>query len=436
MPVLALSEAVDLVALQEALPIRYPALLETGGMAGWDVLFALPRQIESFYPAQIDTVFARLEQLWQREQCGASDELGSLPFRGGWFVYLGYEMLHALEPGVPAPVQTGSFPCATLMRIPAAVLHDHIHQQTWLFAECDDDLVAMRQDIARLRPLARPTWQVEQLEEEDEHQFMDGVAAIQRYICAGDVFQVNLSRRWRGRVSAGTTPSMLYRALRQVNPAPFGGMVRLDDRHAIISSSPERLVSVRSGRVLTRPIAGTYARSQDPAQDANIKQALLAHPKERAEHVMLVDLERNDLGRVCQPGSVQVEVLMAVSSYAFVHHIESTVAGALQAGKSPVDVLRALFPGGTITGCPKVRTMQIVRELESSPRGAYTGSMGYINRDGDMDMNILIRSIMLNDRAIEFSAGAGIVADSVAQRELAETRAKALGMMRALDILS
>ncbi|MEW6591707.1 MAG: chorismate-binding protein, partial [Pseudomonadota bacterium] len=168
-------------------------------------------------------------------------------------------------------------------------------------------------------------------------------------------------------------------------------------------------------------------------EDAALRARLEAHPTERAEHVMLVDLERNDLGRVCEPGSVEVAALMEIASYRHVHHIESTVRGRLRAGMRVFDVLRATFPGGTITGCPKVRTMQIIQELEQAPRRSYTGSVGYINRDGSFDFNILIRSFLLRDRALAFRAGAGIVADSVAARELDETRAKARGLLRALE---
>jgi anthranilate synthase component 1 len=201
---------------------------------------------------------------------------------------------------------------------------------------------------------------------------------------------------------------------------------------AVLSSSPERLIKIQRGMVSTRPIAGTYPRSNDPGQDRAWSRELLAHPKERAEHVMLIDLERNDLGRVCQPGSMQVSELMALESYRHVHHIVSEVRGKLRADVTPGQVIRAVFPGGTITGCPKVRCMQIIAELEQAPRGAYTGSMGYLNRDGSMDLNILIRTMVQDGRHVRLRAGAGVVADSNPERELAETRAKARGMLAAL----
>jgi anthranilate synthase component 1 len=193
---------------------------------------------------------------------------------------------------------------------------------------------------------------------------------------------------------------------------------------------------IQNGDISTRPIAGTRARQGTAEQDRHDTAELVAHPKERAEHIMLIDLERNDLGRVCEAGSVAVDEYMVTESYAHVHHIVSNVRGRLRADRSPVDALRALFPGGTITGCPKVRCMQIIAELEGEGRGAYTGSLGWLGTDGDADFNILIRTLTLRDDLIELRAGAGIVADSVPERELEETRAKARGMLRAFGVAS
>jgi anthranilate synthase component I len=196
-----------------------------------------------------------------------------------------------------------------------------------------------------------------------------------------------------------------------------------------LSSSPERLARVDGRRIDTRPIAGTRPRSLRPGGDIAEMTELAAHPKERAEHVMLIDLERNDLGRVCEPGSVRVDELMSIESYAHVHHIVSNVSGQLRADVTPVGALRAVFPGGTITGVPKFRCMQIIAELEGMGRGAYTGSLGFLGRDGAMDLNILIRTMTVMGRKVELRAGAGIVADSDPQRELEETRAKARGLL-------
>jgi anthranilate synthase component 1 len=197
-------------------------------------------------------------------------------------------------------------------------------------------------------------------------------------------------------------------------------------------ASPERLVEVRGREVQTRPIAGTRPRSALSETDHAFSSELLAHPKERAEHIMLIDLERNDLGRIAVPGSVRVSELMVLESYATVHHIVSNVRALRRADTTPADIVRAVFPGGTITGCPKVRCMEIIAELEATGRGAYTGSMGYLNRDGNMDLNILIRTMVRSGEKLRWRAGAGIVADSVPGLELEETRAKARGIIAAV----
>ena len=246
------------------------------------------------------------------------------------------------------------------------------------------------------------------------------------------MFQVNLSRGWRAHFEAGLDPARLYARLRAANPAPFAGLYA-GAGWAVVSASPERLVSVRGDVVETRPIAGTRPRFPGDDDAARVRE-LIGHPKERAEHVMLVDLERNDLGRVCVGGSVEVDELMTVESYAHVHHIVSNVCGVRAPGASPVDVLRAVFPGGTITGCPKVSCMRIIAAQEGIGRGAYTGAMGWLNRDGDMDLNILIRTAEVEGDVLRFRTGAGIVLRSEPLQELAETRAKARGLLRALGV--
>ena len=258
------------------------------------------------------------------------------------------------------------------------------------------------------------------------------MARVLDYLAAGDVFQVNLSRGWRARFDAPLSPGALFQRLRTNNPAPFAGIFGTATG-SVVSASPERLVSVHGRDVATRPIAGTRPRFEGDDDAARIRE-LVGHPKERAEHVMLIDLERNDLGRICEPGSVVVDELMTVESYAHVHHIVSNVRGRLRADVGPGQAIAAVFPGGTITGCPKVRCIQIIAELEGVGRGAYTGAMGWLNRDGDMDLNILIRSAEVEADSVRFRTGAGIVIDSDPRRELDETRAKAKGMLRALGI--
>ncbi len=436
MPVIQLPGTPDLLGLHAANPLRYPYLLQTLGCPGWDILFAFPGQSQIFPSdptGQEKTFFPMLDEEWRKAARPSDSGEARLPFHGGWFVYLGYELLHQLEPSVTVKQQASEFPLAALTRISAAIMVDHTEGQTYLFAEeaCSHLLEDLRTDLSGVAEYMGNPVKVDELEEEDEQIFLQGVAEIKRYILEGDVFQVNLARQWRASIEHQVSAADVYARLRESNPAPFAGIADFG-QHQIISSSPERLAKVRDGVIETRPIAGTHPRAPLAEEDELLRRQLIASPKERAEHIMLVDLERNDLGRVCEPGSIEVSELMAVCSYTHVHHIESSVRGRLRENTTPSEVMRALFPGGTITGCPKVRTMQIISELEPSPRCAYTGSMGYLNLDGSMDINILIRSFMLEGDALTFKAGAGIVADSDPLRELAETRAKAKGLLRAL----
>jgi anthranilate synthase component 1 len=271
------------------------------------------------------------------------------------------------------------------------------------------------------------------LQEEDPARFRDAVLHAKAHIEAGDIYQANLSREWRLETGDGVDLPALYENLRHCNPAPFAAWARFADLD-VLSSSPERLVRVHDGRIEARPIAGTRPRSRRAGGDSVETEAMLTNAKERAEHVMLIDLERNDLGRVCRAGSVRVSEFMIAESYQHVHHIVSNVEGELLDGITPAQVIRAVFPGGTITGCPKVRCMQIIGDIEGQPRGAYTGSLGYLNRDGSLDLNILIRSFQQRAGILSLRAGAGIVADSDWERELAETRAKARGLLSALGV--
>jgi len=278
------------------------------------------------------------------------------------------------------------------------------------------------------------TLRIISVREEEPGAYLARVVRAKEYVRAGDVYQANLSRPWDVTVrAAGGLPAAaaLYQRLRAANPAPFAALAQWQGV-AIVSSSPERLVRVIGRHIDTRPIAGTRPRSRRPGDDAREMTELAAHPKERAEHIMLIDLERNDLGRVCEAGSVRVDELMTIESYTHVHHIVSNVSGVLRPEVTPVGALRAVFPGGTITGVPKFRCMQIIAELEGAGRGAYTGSLGYLTPDGRLDLNILIRTMTLQGEALQFRAGAGIVADSDPARELEETRAKARGLLAAL----
>jgi anthranilate synthase component 1 len=422
-----------LLSLHAAFPDRYPALFEStaaGNVARrFDILFAHPQgQLTSadgrFLPA--------LDRWFQQEQTAptASD----LPFTGGWLLYLGYELAAEIEPCLKLSMpEVGPVACA--IRIPAAIVHERESGHSWLVAEPGFEhlLETMAEDLRRAPALTAPstTLVVGTVAEDEPARFLLSVERALEYIAAGDVYQANLSRAWRARLHEGVRPQHLYQRLRETNPAPFSGIVQLDGI-TVVSSSPERLVSVRDGWVSTRPIAGTRPRGQTAAADIDLARELHAHPKERAEHVMLIDLERNDLGRICEAGTVSVDEFMTIESYAHVHHIVSNVRGRLRATATPGEVLAAVFPGGTITGCPKVRCMEIIAELEGTARGPYTGSLGYLNRDGSMDLNILIRTLEVAGDRLSLRAGAGIVADSNPERELAETRAKARGVLRAL----
>jgi anthranilate synthase component 1 len=444
----SLDPSLDLLALHRQAPSRYPVLLESSAhgtaQGRWDMLFAaggetlrLDRDgcVRDENDVLVDGPFlAALDRAWQRERVPRDEP--RWPFRGGWVVFLGYELAGEVEPILHLPHADGAMPVAYAMRSPAAVLRDHATGECFVVAESAhrewiDTIFADAIDAAVLPPL--PTWRAPTALEEDEPtRFTDGVERVLGHLAAGDVFQVNLSRGWRATFDAPLAPAALHARLREANPAPFAGLFA-GDGWAVVSSSPERLVSVRGDAVETRPIAGTRPRSPGDDEAARIRE-LVGHPKERAEHVMLIDLERNDLGRVCTPGSVEVDELMTVESYAHVHHIVSNVRGRLRADATPGDVLRAVFPGGTITGCPKVRCMQIIAALEGQGRGAYTGAFGWLNRDGDMDFNILIRSASLEGSTLRFRTGAGIVMDSDPQRELDETRAKARGLLRGLGV--
>ncbi|RMG58514.1 MAG: aminodeoxychorismate synthase component I [Gammaproteobacteria bacterium] len=419
----------DLLSLHALNPRRYPHLLQSVGGQGMDILFAFPDERLAFGPGQGADFLAALAE--RVHVAGHATGTGQgLPFAGGWFLFLGYELAAAIEPRLELPEDPDRLPVAMMEHCPAAFVRDD-SGRLWAVAPDRAHLEQMREDArAAPGPAEEPgPLALAGLEEEPPQRFLQGVERIRNYVREGDVFQVNLSRAWQGRLADEVDDVALFARLRATNPAPFAALATWDDR-AIVSSSPERLVRIQGERVETRPIAGTRPRGQNDAEDTGLSAELMAHPKERAEHVMLIDLERNDLGRVCRAGTVQVDELMVIESYAHVHHIVSNVSGVLQPGRGAADVIRAVFPGGTITGCPKVRCMEIIAELEGTGRGAYTGSLGWLGYNGDMDLNILIRTLVRTGRDIRFRTGAGIVHDSVPDRELAETRHKAEGLLR------
>lgn len=429
---LQLDRIPDLVQLHQAAPETYPYLLESsaGGNENsrYSILMAYPEQTTIQFPGEPSALDEIELDLTQSTDIGHPD----LPFVGGWFVYLAYEYTAYVEPTVDFYADQDQ-PLTVVARIPAAVIIDHQQESACIVSESrrSELLSKINTDISQLKVQQSTLPGLELLNEEGDQRYLDMVLHAKQYIRDGDIFQANLSRLWQGRFEHAPLPASLHRRLCQTNPAPFSALAKIG-KEFIVSSSPERLVKVEQGIMETRPIAGTHPRARNAQHDRALSENLLAHPKERAEHVMLIDLERNDLGRVCEPGSVQVTEQMVLESYRHVHHIVSSIEGRVKPGSRVKDIIHAVFPGGTITGCPKVRCMQIISELEQSARGSYTGSLGYISLNGRMDLNILIRTMTLSGHHVSFRAGAGIVHDSDPQRELEETRHKARGMVHAL----
>ena len=257
------------------------------------------------------------------------------------------------------------------------------------------------------------------------------VQTAKNYIESGDIYQANLSQRFE--IDYEKDPFDLYTRLRRINPAPFSAFLQFND-FAIVSSSPERLIKLDNHSLETRPIAGTRPRGRTPGEDENMSTDLLLNEKEKAEHLMLVDLERNDLGRISCFGTVSVTDMMFLEHYSHVIHIVSNVGGRARNNTTLEEIIRAVFPGGTITGCPKIRCMEIIEELEPSPRGPYSGSLGYIGFNRLMDLSIIIRTVIVHNGKASFHAGAGIVADSDPEKEYMETLSKAEAMKKALLI--
>ena len=425
----------------------FPHLLQSfgGGSHRYDILFAYPK--ESLTLASKDLLsgkshfLSKLNDWYCNDRLVCSEIPKDLPFKGGWFLFLAYELIAEIEPqAIQLPVRE-DIPVAFATRFNNAIIRRQDEPGIYhLISEDGSSLNELEQAFKRIKApiVSAPASQLtNNIIEDSPDLYLDGVKRIKDYIRNGDIFQANLSRQWSLQLENNheAIDADLYTSLCYKNPAPFAGLIS-HEKFSVMSSSPERLVSIKDGVVETRPIAGTRPRSSNQTIDKQLVDELKQHPKERAEHIMLIDLERNDLGRVCKSGSVVVDELMTIESYQHVHHIVSNIRGELKANKTPIDVIRAVFPGGTITGCPKVRCIQILAELENTPRHAYTGSVGYLNSDGSMDLNILIRSLLRVNNEVLIRAGAGIVADSSPLKELAETRAKATGMLNALTYLA
>ncbi|QPJ63849.1 MAG: anthranilate synthase component I family protein [Candidatus Nitronauta litoralis] len=372
-------------------------------------------------------------------------------FWGGWVGFFSYETICFLEPVDLKKNNTDSIPDLFLAETGTLLVYDHqleilkviltLKTDTACFQSYSSTIDAMNTLWQRIEKVLEdcPTPKLNSKNpvissnspqtDSSQWEYCDSVHKAKKYIEDGDIYQANLAQRFEKPYDG--KPSDLYQNLKMVNPSPFGGLFYFPEG-ALVSSSPERLVKVENGKIETRPIAGTRPRGASHKEDGLLSQELLLNEKERAEHLMLVDLERNDLGRICEYGTVEVTELMNREQYSHVHHIVSNVQGKLKQGTNLKDILTAVFPGGTITGCPKIRCMEIIEELEPVRRGIYCGSMGYIGYGPHLDLNILIRTILLKDGVASFHAGAGIVADSDPDTEYKESLSKAAALVQAL----
>ena len=359
-----------------------------------------------------------------------------LPFSGGALGYLGYDLGRRWL-SLPPAAQPDGMPAMALGIHDWALVIDHLGRQAWWVGRGEDAVRAWQRWGAVWRAPAALAHDVAGFglrgairADTSAAEYRQAFDRVQHYIREGDCYQVNLAQRFHADFSG--SPWGAYRALRQMNPAPYGAYLNLPFGQ-VLSSSPEQFLGLQDGRVTTRPIKGTRPRQADAATDARTRAALAGSAKDRAENLMIVDLLRNDLGRVCRPGSITVPQLFAVESFATVHHLVSTVTGELAEGRDALDLLRACFPGGSITGAPKLRAMQIIDELEPAARGVYCGSIGWIGVDGAMDSNIAIRTLTVQDGQVRYWAGGGIVADSNAADEYQESLDKAAAFFRLFD---
>ena len=359
-----------------------------------------------------------------------------LPFVGGLIGYLGYDFGRRLEQLPAKAVDDLHLSDARFGLYAWALLSDHQRQRTQLVfhpglasAERERllDLFSVEADSAEEPFHLLGPFQADI----DQHAYRQAFERIQAYIQAGDCYQVNFAQRFRARYQG--SPWTAYQALRAACPTPFSGYLSLPEQGAIISLSPERFMRISQGQVETRPIKGTRPRDSDPSLDAAQAAALLDSLKDRAENLMIVDLLRNDLGRSCRIGSVRVPELFALESYPNVHHLVSAVTGELAADKDALDLIAGSFPGGSITGAPKIRAMQIIDELEKSKRGPYAGCVGYFSAAGQMDSCIVLRTALVKDGVMHVQAGAGLVHDSVPEKEQQECINKAQALFRAAE---
>jgi anthranilate synthase component 1 len=364
-------------------------------------------------------------------------EVPGLPFNGGLVGVSGYDIVRLFERLPPSSPPQAGIPNAAFTAPSSLLVFDHLTRRVALLHDgTTEERLKLRNEVMRLLRAAVPPRpeavdMTEPVAGMSEADFNERVEACKKYIGSGDIYQIVLSVLFKGR--SNVEPFEVYRALRLLNPSPYMFFLQFGDLK-VVGSSPEALVKLNGRTASLRPIAGTLPRGADPDEDVANEVRLLADPKESAEHVMLVDLARNDLGRVATPGTIKVDPYRAIERYSHVMHIVSGVSGELAAQYDAFDLFAASFPAGTLVGAPKIRAMEIIAEMEQSNRGLYAGTAGYFGVGGDMDQAITIRTLVFNGDEYSFQAGAGIVADSIAEREYQEVLAKSAILRRALEL--
>ena len=384
--------------------------------------------------------FAKLAEILRRHERPAAND--GLPFHSGAVGYFSYDLCHFVERLPDTTIDDILFPDLYLAFYDRAIVYDHIAGKCWAVAEGESPeeaegkargMVACARRNEDQKPgfLKKPGFSAHSIASNFEKaEYIEAITRAKEYIAAGDIFQVNLSQRFSTEIEMDSYE--LYRRLRRINPAPFAAYLRFGE-NAVVSASPERFLQVRGRHVQTRPIKGTRPRGKDPATDEAMRRELLASAKDAAELAMIIDLERNDIGRVCSYGTVKVTQKQVLEAYPTVYHLVGTIVGDIHPRFGLVDLIKACFPGGSITGAPKIRSMQIIDELEPTKRSVYTGAIGYIDFGGQMDLNIVIRTFLVRGRQAFFQAGGGLVADSDPESEYEETLHKVRALMEAVQ---
>jgi len=443
LPIAYQADATQVLERIDDLP--HPVALDSSGRDRWDIISAAPawvmiRSAAGQWSVTGDngpSIVGKDREILRRAFAAASTvtrDKDSLPFCGGLIGYLGYEFAHTSSRITCHTQDDRGLPSAFIGRYDWAIVTDHVTQQSWLVTTIECAMNVEADIVERLsRPVQRSAPNATLLtpanSDIDRLQYRQCIDRIRHYLLAGDCYQVNFAQRYSARLGGHSLDA--YRQLRHASPSPFTAYLDLGP-HQILCMSPERFLRCDGKQVVTQPIKGTRPRHADARQDQKEAEALLNSAKDRAENVMIVDLLRNDLGQVCQPGSIKVDRLCELQSFANVHHLVSTVSGTLRDDRTVADLLLACFPGGSITGAPKQRAMEIIDELETFRRTIYCGSMFYLSNDDQFDSNIAIRTLLRDGDDIYGWAGGGIVFDSDAEEEYGECEHKIRGLFDAL----